>query len=346
MQNNRGTTGSYTLSISVPEDDHGNSRLEATEIVVPYSMAGVIEYVGDQDYFSFQAQAGTAYLISTTQGTSGQFPSTAYTAVYNEFGQQLPTRPYGPIYTTQTSETLYIMVQNNRGSTGPYTLSVQAPEDDHGNAISTATAVAVPSSTKGVIEYAGDADYFSFPVQAGGAYLITASEEALGEITVAVVNSQNRQLTSGQTSTVYAATDSMTVYIVVQNNRGRTSSYTLSLSVPDDDHGNTTSSATVLESPFSRDGSIDYAGDLDYFSFQTQAGTTYVITAAGGTSEEFIVRLFFPPSASPVARVAMPISSSISYTATASETLYVVVENRNRRTGAYTLAIFVLGAEP
>ncbi|MDP6494372.1 MAG: hypothetical protein QGI09_02865, partial [Dehalococcoidia bacterium] len=59
------------LYISVPSDDHGNAISGATAVELPSSTEGVIEYVGDRDYLSFQAQAGTTYVIGTAGGISG-----------------------------------------------------------------------------------------------------------------------------------------------------------------------------------------------------------------------------------------------------------------------------------
>ena len=337
VQNNRGGTGSYTLSISVPEDDHGNAVSKTTAVETPSSTDGVIEYVGDLDYVSFQAQADTTYVISTAV----DFVVT----LYNSRGQQLVGSYYGqaPIaYTATTTEALYVMVQNNRGGTGSYTLSLSVPSDDHGNAVSKATAVEVPSSTDGVIEYVGDLDYFSFQAEAGTTYVMAAG----GDFVVTRYSSQGQPIASpyyGQAPIAHTATTTEAIYVTVQNNRGGAGSYTLSISVPEDDHGNAISAATAVLVPSSKEGTIEYTGDVDYFSFQAKADTTYVIATSLGTLDYYYLYLYNSSGQQLAsAQGYQGQQTPIAYTATASGELYVAVDNRQRNgTGSYTLTVTV-----
>ena len=108
--------------------------------------------------------SGTAYLIEATPGTLGF----SYTYVHNASGQQWAPATIGqgqaPLaYTATSSGTLYVQVQGTSNYTRTYELSVSIPEDDHGNAAS--TAVEAASSTDGDTEYQGDRDHFSFQTQ-------------------------------------------------------------------------------------------------------------------------------------------------------------------------------------
>ncbi|WP_166829988.1 Calx-beta domain-containing protein [Thalassoroseus pseudoceratinae] len=47
-------------------DDHGDNAIEASSVNAATTTAGELEISGDQDYFSFNAQAGTEYTLSTT----------------------------------------------------------------------------------------------------------------------------------------------------------------------------------------------------------------------------------------------------------------------------------------
>ena len=63
-------TGSYELVIEpAAPDDHGDNASGATTITVPGLASGVIELIGDRDFFSFEASAGSALDISTVLGT-------------------------------------------------------------------------------------------------------------------------------------------------------------------------------------------------------------------------------------------------------------------------------------
>ncbi|MBI4307635.1 MAG: PPC domain-containing protein [Chloroflexi bacterium] len=351
VQNNRSGTGSYMLSISVPTDDHGNSTSRATAAQVPSSTAGSIDYGGDLDYFSFQAQADTTYVIGLAGGTQGEFVA----SLSNSQGQQL-TYPYsygqlGITYTATTSAALYVAVQNNRSGTGSYTLSISVPTDDHGNSTSKATAAKVSSSTDGAIEYVGDLDYFSFQAKAGTTYLIKLSLGTLSNSTLILYNASDQQLAGGQAYQgqkaliTHTAATSEALYVVVDNRQGGTTgSYTLSLSEAEpDDHGNAISTATAVQAPSSTAGSIDYAGDLDYFSFQAKAGTTYLIELSPGTLS-YSVFYLYSASGQQLAngQAYQGQKASITYTAPTSGALYVVVDNRQGGTaGSYTLSLSV-----
>ncbi len=69
-----GAVGGYSLEIAekapVP-DDHGNSAASATQVSVNVSTAGVIETVGDRDWFRFDAAGGGQYVIETSNNGLG-----------------------------------------------------------------------------------------------------------------------------------------------------------------------------------------------------------------------------------------------------------------------------------
>ena len=155
-------------------DDHGDSIAEATEAVLPCSLIADIGNANDRDYFSFTAAAGTTYVVRMGLGTL------TYGTVYllDSSGRQLTAaevyegRENPLAYTATTAGTLYVSTQDRNNTTGSYTLSIAVPSDDHGNAMTAATAVEVSSSNNGLIEYQGDQDYFSFEAQAGATYVV------------------------------------------------------------------------------------------------------------------------------------------------------------------------------
>ena len=340
VQNRSRGTGSYTLSISVPSDDHGNSASNATAVMVPSTGDGAIEYVGDADYFSFEAEAGTAYVIT--------IPGDFVVTLQNSQNQHVSSGQGEFAYIAQTSAVLYALVQDRSRGTGSYTLSITTPSDDHGNSTSNATAVQISSTRDGTIEYAGDMDYFSFEAEAGTAYVFTIP----GDFTVTLQNLQNQHLGSGQGEFAYTAQASAVLYALVQNRTRRTGPYTFSVSAPDDDHGNSISTATAVEAPSDGDGTIEYVGDLDYYSFEAEAGTTYAIASPSDFAIDLYDsegrRLFSgqvaaapaapAPAGSSISNVSPPMTT-IAHTASASGALYVLVQNRSRRTGTYSLSI-------
>ena len=182
--------GPHAPEPSGNEDDHDNTTSEATPTELPCSIVGSIGHVGDLDYFSFQAEAGGTCVIEAVGGDTDEFRATIYDARGRQFGSSY----YGQLtHTAAVAEALYVMVQNNRGRTGSYTLSIKVPSDDHGNSILKATPVEVPSATEGVIKYLEDLDYFSFQGQAGTTYLVETAQGTTEGFTVAVQRSGGPQ---------------------------------------------------------------------------------------------------------------------------------------------------------
>jgi len=61
-------TGTYTLSFESWEDDHGDSKHKATPLQVGDWVKAYIDTEQDQDWFAFEAEKGTHYLIETGVG--------------------------------------------------------------------------------------------------------------------------------------------------------------------------------------------------------------------------------------------------------------------------------------
>ena len=148
---------------------------------------------------------------------------------------------------------------------------------DHGNARSSATPVALPSTTGGRIETPGDVHYFRFevsdtqPVSIGtigsldtlgwlydgdGGYLKSDNNDGPG------LNFRIRRILSAGT-----------YYVGVESYDGLTGAYTLFLEVQD---------ATPVALPSSTDGRIDTRDDVDYFRFEV-SDTQPVSIGTGGS---------------------------------------------------------------
>ena len=342
VQNRSRGTGPYTLSISVLSDDHANSVAKATAVQVPFNGDGTIDYVADLDYFSFEVEAGAAYVFTIPPDFTVSLQSSQNRGLSSGQGEFA--------YTALASEVIYALVQNRSRRTGPYTLSISVPSDDHGNSVSKATAVRLPSIGGGVIGYVGDMDYFSFAARAGSTYAISVP----AEFGIDLYDSQGRRLISGRvaaaravpagstvpssppmTSIAYTASASDDLYVAVQNRSRRTGAYELSITSPPDDHGNSISQATAVQVPSTTNGVVEYRGDLDYFSFQAEAGSAYVVATGG----EHVVAIYNSQGGRLTSE-----QLGGGYNATASETLFASVRNSFGNTGSYTLRIIVIPA--
>ena len=353
MQDRNNTTGSYTLSVSVPSDDHGGSITAATSVEASSSTSGNVDYQGDQDYFSFEAEADTRYLVRLAMGTL------SYTSfsLSNSSGQRLGSaesyqnRETPIAYTPTVAETIYVAVQprSNDNTTGSYTLSISTPSDDHGDSSSKATAVELGSTSDSTIEYQGDQDYFSFEAEAGTTYLIELTMGTLNYANFSLSNSSGQRLASADsyqssnTPIAYTPTSAGTLYVAVQPRSydNTTGSYTLSVSAPTDDHGGSITEATAVGPSSSTAGIFDYQGDRDYFSFEVKAGTTYLVHTGLGTTT-YTNTVLYNESGQQLASADsyQGRETPFAYTATATQTLYAAVQSRNKATGSYTLALF------
>ena len=125
-----GSAPSYTLSVSVLEitDDHGGSAVDASAITVGESIEGAVNFLGDEDVFLFQAEAGTIYEIDVALGTLADFRL----VVYDE-PDEWKRRWTSPVLSVETHRNVwrseytgdsYLVVGFPGSESGSYTIKV------------------------------------------------------------------------------------------------------------------------------------------------------------------------------------------------------------------------------
>ena len=125
-----GSTGSYTLSVSVLEitDDHGGSAADASAVTVGESIEGAVNYLGDEDVFLFQVEAGTIYEIDVALGTLAD----SRLVVHDE-PDEWKGRFYSPVLSVKTHRNVwrseytgdsYLVVGFPGSESGSYTVKV------------------------------------------------------------------------------------------------------------------------------------------------------------------------------------------------------------------------------
>ncbi len=165
-------------------NDHGNSPATATRVALPSTTTGTIDPGNDTDWFRFEVSARGAVVMESsgdldTLGTL--FDARGNRVVQDDDGgERLNFR----IERTLEAGTYYVRVHSYQRATGGYTLHLRTTSgggggggggDDHGNSRSTATPVALPSTTAGTIDLGNDTDYFRFAVSARGAVVMESS---------------------------------------------------------------------------------------------------------------------------------------------------------------------------
>ena len=263
-------------------DDHGNAPSSATLVALPSTTGGRIEASGDVDYFRFEILDPQRVAIST----SSYFYDSAWSsfeppiALYASDGRLLDSHNGGYFSRLERSlsaGTYYIRVATNDRSTGRYFLALW--RDDHGSTLSSATRVALPSTTAGQINDKIDVDYFRFEVTRTQWVSITTSGDDF---------LTDGYLYDGDGDYLEAAVDSHWCYVgfsfalnlsagtyyvgITSNSAEETGTYTLHLALSHtacgDDHGDTRSSATRVALPSTTTGQIETYYDKDLFRFE------------------------------------------------------------------------------
>ncbi len=284
-----GALGTYTLlATGLGADDHGSTYSTASPVTVDTPVTGNIDYGNDVDFFSIDAISGTLYSFEVMLGSLEDsvviiYDSDGTTQVaYNDD----TTSGFGStaIWTCTADGTYYIAVFSYwMDATGSYTLLASTiTDDDHGNIPSTASPVAVETTTDGDIGYDGDVDYFSFQADQGTSYKIEVTLGTLYDTDLFFYDTNGTSLIDYAyypPSITWTCPTSGTYYVAVA---GWFSTGTYSLSVTTtiivDDHGNDYTTATALTVETSASGELEIGNDVDYFSFLAVAGTTYSIS--------------------------------------------------------------------
>ena len=285
----------------VPADDHGDTRSDATDLALGSSVQGQIEEGDDDDYFKVQVtEAGTLTVYTTgSLDTRGELQASdggilASDDDGGDGGNFRIAHDVGP-------GAYYVRVSSDGTATGSYVvlasfvaevLPPPPPADDHGDARSDATDLALGSSVQGQIEEGDDDDYFRVQVTEAGTLTVytTGNLDTVGELQASNGSSLASDDDGGDGGNFRIAHDvgPGTYYVRVNSYGTATGSYVVLASFvaevlppppPADDHGDTRSDATDLALGGAVQGQIEEGDDDDFFRVQvTEAGTLTVYT--------------------------------------------------------------------
>ena len=241
---------------AAPADDHGGSRSSATRLARVSdgsSVSGNIETAGDEDYFAFQAERGAEYTIETRVRSGLDTVIELYSSGGSRLGSDDDSGDGAAsklVWMAPSSGTYYVKVKGySRSETGAYELSLSvvtvqpvapAPAaDDHGDTRSSATRISVGRSANGVIETAGDPDYFSFQAERGREYTIETSIPSSSNVDTFITLYRSNGSSLGEnddggdgyaSKLVWTAPSSGTYYVKVDGLGESTGGYRLSVS--------------------------------------------------------------------------------------------------------------------
>jgi subtilisin-like proprotein convertase family protein len=109
-----------------------------------------------------------------------------------------------------------------------------------------------------------------------------------------------------------------------------------------DDFGNNAATANNITTvPATKHGTIEVAGDVDWFAFPATAGQTYDITTTLGTLSDTVLRLLDTDGQTQITQNdnSNGLASQIHWAASTDGTYYVEVRGAGSLTGTYTLGI-------
>ena len=259
----------------------------------------------------------------------------------------------GPVDVEPTPVAIVIPTQS---PAAPATPAPEAPvatpepvsDDDHGDWIDGATAIAVGEAVEGEVNYGGDADVFGFQAEKGVFYQIDVELGTLEDSWLALFDSDEWELAYNEdhggsfaSRIVWTAPSSGEYYVMVGGYG--TGSYTLTVAVSDivDDHANSIDSATPAMAGDVVHGVLDYDGDEDFFVFDAEEGVTYQIDAGLGTLEDSWLTLLDSDEWELAYNDDRPdsLASRIVWTTPNSGQYYVAVGGYGA--GSYTLTVAV-----
>ncbi len=338
--------GNYTVTMTDHgTDDHGDSAATATPITAGQTLNGSIETTGDNDYFSFTAQAGRIYSLAVSRTTL----SDAYVWLYAPDGTTTiisRDSPESIKYEFDQAGTYYFRVRHYSSTdvygVGNYTVTMtDLGTDDHGDNLATATPIAAYNQpVAGEIETTDDRDYFGFTAQAGHIYEFVGTRNTLSDMYIYLVDSTGTVVTSRTSagSLRYRFDQGGTYAWFVRHSSTSSASAigTYSVRLADlgtDDHGDTAATATLIQLDDIIHAELESPNDIDYYKVSLLAGSTYRIDTAGLALQKTV----YGPDTFTV--VATSGNNVFTFTATQTGIHYIRVRHSSTSVGTYTIQI-------
>ncbi|MEO0821610.1 MAG: DUF4214 domain-containing protein [Pseudomonadota bacterium] len=291
-----GTAGDYTVSLEDIADDFADNENTTGTIAVGSTATGRIDAVDDEDWFRVELAAGVTY---RTNGDATSFVDPA--AIFDDdlFSvgvDQLPRAETSGVFTPELGGTYFIAVQDDAASVGEtYTLELAVQEDDFADNRATTGSIAPGQQVSGLIEIAGDEDWFAADLAGGVTYRARLELENPGDFDRLNVGSEQDDeffdtetpLRSefgfsqfdapGVVEAIFTPLNGGRYFIQVPSDT-LAGAYTVSLDVVDDDFADNAGTTGSLSVGGTATGTIENQGDQDWFRVDLQAGVSYLVT--------------------------------------------------------------------
>ena len=263
-------------------DDHGDEPATASNLSLGESATGELYPKSDRDYFRLELTGETTLVVS--HRGDDKFASrlehsdgTCVAALYS--GGQSERNDVG-------EGTYFLRVGSYFGlSTGSYEIAVlEVGPDDHGNSAATATEVALGDMAAGVIDAAGDTDFFRLELPERTMVMVTGM--GLQADSAAPGCGSNRfgfqaTLSTGDGEPYQKRSElAAGTHILRVGSNGLTGAYEITvLGIDADDHGDSFTTATPIALGEVVAGDIGPSGDDDYFRLDLPRATEVTVSA-------------------------------------------------------------------
>ena len=296
--------GDYTLRVtglegtSAADDDHGDSRSDATRVSLPSETSGEIDPGDDEDYFRFEVSRRGEVLARTTGGLDAEG------ILYDSSGSEIARNSDGGegdnfrIRRELEAGTYYVRVSSWRAGTGAYTLHLSIETGSDGSpdlAVSSLSAdrrevdpgerFTLSATVRNRGDARSDGTTIRYYRTAGNrdTLLGTNSIRALAPSGTASDDFRARAETTPGTYAYKACVAEVSGESNTANNCGSTVDVRVRRpSSGGDDHGDSRSNATRVSLPSETSGEIDPGDDEDYFRFEVSARGEVLARTTGG----------------------------------------------------------------
>ena len=297
MDNGDGNQIELSSEALIVVDDFGDTAADAEPLELDEPIVAEIDVVGDVDWFQFDGEVGKGYEI--TVDLENESLNYSLLSIYGSDGEMLlgfddeGGRGLGSemVYFPRVAETVFVEAAGFGANVGSYRLTVvetDDPGDDHPDIIGGATELTVGRQDTGTIDVPGDQDWFQFDAEEGVVYELRARLGSIEDTQLRLVDSDGRtelafndDIELGidrQSRIFYRAEETETLYVEVTGWSDETGSYRVIVDTQDDDHGNTSESATEIGevgTTSSEEFGEITALDVDWFSVSVEADSYY-----------------------------------------------------------------------
>jgi Ca2+-binding RTX toxin-like protein/methionine-rich copper-binding protein CopC len=364
-----------TATRSGTGDEYPDLPPSSAAVPVNGALPGTVNDADDTDFFRVTLTAGHTYRFDALGAGTGNgtlqdpraclFRDGAYQTplAYNDdaSGTNLNSRF---TYTPTASGSYWLAVTSATAAGGTYRVTVTdtstpAAADDYAATTATTGRLAVGGTASGTINSNGDNDWFRITLSAGQSYRLEALGADTGNGTLSdpfltLYNSAGTTLASnddgGSTRNsllTYTVSASGTYYVGARGFDSGVGSYLVRASV--DDYAASTATSGRVAPNTTRAGTIEAAGDQDWFAASLTAGTTYTIELQGapsnhGTLADPYLRGIYSAAGTLLAGTGnddygTSRESRVVFTPTSSGTYYLAAGAYGNGTGTYQLKL-------